>query len=665
MGLINMSDSPSQGRNSSQGDNSDDLISQLARLMADDAQAGRPDVTSGEPKQAPEEPQPQVEIASQQEAVQQEALVQQEPLADDEQLYDAPEIQQTDISHVVDEPISIGSDSADDIANTSDPIADLIFAQLSQDEIKLSQSEAQDIQQTDSSNQAEVQGENISPVEQEVSLPQEKDIPQDDNFTIPPVFGMEANAPEPQDTQEQAVAQSTQFQPEMKVEAISESVVTKTSEPAPQNTQNEKYQYDDPIIDIENLIGEAVRSGLPQEQAVTTADTNSTIDSQTEVEDAAKAAQQSILAASEQTYHDNEPKIDRNVDNNLEQNFVDESAVYSSPKKSFFGGVLGPSLIGVALLAVGFGVFYYFGSNENKTTDAPVLSADASPTKVAPSGTNATDNQENQSAVFNKISGEVQANGTEQLVSRDESTGENVNQVSRIIATDSSTQTGLANRKVRTVTVRPDGTIVNGDSARAGSETLPVDRPNVPQLPQGSITQVPSAQVANAQVATNAVQAEQTQVVTAAPAAPAVEQNASIILTQAVAPIPLARPSGLIAITSAPASNSAAVNLIANNANASVSTNSNPATIVTSSTAPAYVQLSSQRSEEIAKQSLAELNNRFSSSLGGASLEIQRASLGDKGIYYRVRVPANSLANANQICANIKQAGGECFVRTD
>ena len=49
-------------------------------------------------------------------------------------------------------------------------------------------------------------------------------------------------------------------------------------------------------------------------------------------------------------------------------------------------------------------------------------------------------------------------------------------------------KSGLANRKVRTVTVRPDGTIVSGDDAVAGSEALPVERPNVPEVPGDAAT---------------------------------------------------------------------------------------------------------------------------------------------------------------------------------
>lgn len=50
-----------------------------------------------------------------------------------------------------------------------------------------------------------------------------------------------------------------------------------------------------------------------------------------------------------------------------------------------------------------------------------------------------------------------------------------------VIAT-TATDPELANRKVRTVTVRPDGTIVSGDDALAGNEALPIDRPNGPQV---------------------------------------------------------------------------------------------------------------------------------------------------------------------------------------
>ena len=77
--------------------------------------------------------------------------------------------------------------------------------------------------------------------------------------------------------------------------------------------------------------------------------------------------------------------------------------------------------------------------------------------------------------------------------------------------------------------------------------------------------------------------------------------------------------------------------------------------------APAYVQLASQRSEAEARQTAAALVSRFGPLFGGANMEVQRVDLGAKGIYYRVRVPANSLQDANSMCNNVKAAGGDCF----
>jgi len=154
--------------------------------------------------------------------------------------------------------------------------------------------------------------------------------------------------------------------------------------------------------------------------------------------------------------------------------------------------------------------------------------------------------------------------------------------------------------------------------------------------------------------------------------APVGNEPAVLAVNQVIAPIPLTRPIGLVAVpvATAPVSaplvnpNDAAVDLIASTAT-QTSAPAPSTAVVSTSSSPAYVQLSSQRSEATARLSLAELKARYSSIFNGVEPEIQKANLVDKGVYYRVRVPANSLANANQICANIKSAGGECFVRTN
>src|SRR5690606_23291832 len=82
-----------------------------------------------------------------------------------------------------------------------------------------------------------------------------------------------------------------------------------------------------------------------------------------------------------------------------------------------------------------------------------------------------------------------------------------------------------------------------------------------------------------------------------------------------------------------------------------------PAPAASAGEAPAYIQLSSQRTEEAARASAQEIVNRFGPLFGGGNLEVQRVDLGERGIFYRVRAPAASLSDANTVCNNIKAAG--------
>jgi hypothetical protein len=74
------------------------------------------------------------------------------------------------------------------------------------------------------------------------------------------------------------------------------------------------------------------------------------------------------------------------------------------------------------------------------------------------------------------------------------------------------------------------------------------------------------------------------------------------------------------------------------------------------------VQLTSQRSEQDAKAAYAGLQRRFPSLLGGKSPAIQKADLGARGVYYRVKVVAGSREAALQLCSGLKSQGGDCVV---
>jgi cell division protein FtsN len=75
------------------------------------------------------------------------------------------------------------------------------------------------------------------------------------------------------------------------------------------------------------------------------------------------------------------------------------------------------------------------------------------------------------------------------------------------------------------------------------------------------------------------------------------------------------------------------------------------------------VQLSSQREEAQAQASLADMQSRYASVIGGVGTNVQRADLGAKGIYYRARVgPFSTRPEAIDVCEKLKAAGATCIV---
>jgi len=74
------------------------------------------------------------------------------------------------------------------------------------------------------------------------------------------------------------------------------------------------------------------------------------------------------------------------------------------------------------------------------------------------------------------------------------------------------------------------------------------------------------------------------------------------------------------------------------------------------------VQVSSQRSASAANQTYRTLSRRYSSLLEGKGVDIRRIEISGKGVYYRVRIPGETRAEANSLCQSLKSRGGDCFV---
>ena len=71
------------------------------------------------------------------------------------------------------------------------------------------------------------------------------------------------------------------------------------------------------------------------------------------------------------------------------------------------------------------------------------------------------------------------------------------------------------------------------------------------------------------------------------------------------------------------------------------------------------------RDQTSALEAFANMQQKYSTILGTYGPLIQRADLGDRGVFYRLRVgPVASKNGADSLCGKLKQAGlKSCFVR--
>lgn len=430
----------------------------------------------------------------------------------------------------------------------------------------------------------------------------------------------------------------------------------------------------DPMDEIESLIGEAVRVELTSDKPVAPPPSPASQSAPVvpplttgfaprraaikDTEPQVPSAEAAILAAA--------------AASGAEVGRIDGVAAEQSPYKRpkakperRTGGMrqyVGMAVAGTLLLASGFGLYWVLGMGRGTDADAPVLQADATPVKETPPPTASTTTQQG-SVVFNELDGNAAAAAAnEQLVSRDDSAETSVADVARTVGDgeDVASESELANRKVRTVTVRPDGTIVSGDEAVAGNEELPVDRPAVPELPGADVqpsellAAVPNGTVADpigAAITTGTEATDPTALSALAPTGPAPTVDPSI-----VAPIPVARPADRSVLGGGSNQAVAAVQ-----PTQPVELGAAPATQAPAASGSGpYVQLSSQPTRGDAESSLGITQNRLSGLLAGRSLAVRQVNLGAKGTWYRIVLPVQSFQEATQTCASLKANGVDC-----
>lgn len=217
-------------------------------------------------------------------------------------------------------------------------------------------------------------------------------------------------------------------------------------------------------------------------------------------------------------------------------------------------------------------------------------------------------------------------------------------------AADADPALALSPRKVRTMIVKPDGTLV------AREEPTPTE---VASADAGPATQtVKTTTIAPASQTGATPQAQQVEKSALAQAAEArVEETAPVrsVKTTAVgdgSPVPQARPTG---------EQAKPVDTFKTE-QAQPAVEAKP--VETASIAPGtyVIQIASLPSEAEAQKSYNTLSGRYAGVIGGKGVDIKKAEIAGKGTYFRVRIPAGTRDEANALCSRYKSAGGSCLV---
>lgn len=315
------------------------------------------------------------------------------------------------------------------------------------------------------------------------------------------------------------------------------------------------------------------------------------------------------------------------------------------------GGVLSLALIGVV------GLFVWNGKSADaglQASNEPLLiKADNEPFKMVPKDPGGRTVPNQNKAVYNRVNGEAGASTTQQALLTDaeepidlpveeepaayqdlpgvDPIGAQSAEVDpsqeriEVAAADGAAESPvpvLQPRKVRTMVVRPDGTIAPAEAAPAAPAPAVAAIPAAPPPPVRTVEAAPAPEAAApVEPAAGSVQ----QVADVTPAPRQQDEAADPMQVAAIAPKP------------APVA-------------------------ATSAAGGYYVQISSQPSEAAAQQSMRSLGAKFSGVISGRAVGIQPAEIPGKGTFYRVRVAAASKDDASDICGQLKAAGGNCFV---
>jgi hypothetical protein len=316
------------------------------------------------------------------------------------------------------------------------------------------------------------------------------------------------------------------------------------------------------------------------------------------------------------------------------------------------------ALLGAAALG-GALAFAYKQSGGATDGKPPLVQADSSPVKQAPQNPGGKEFQNKNKLIYERLQNGDQPEA-ERIVPRQEDVAmpamPGAEQTAGLPAGAAPTappQVATVDdpaggpRRVRTMVVRPDGSVESPPAAPAASPTAEPPMPQAPQQTAAAPAQPPAAPqpaAAPEQMATSPIPMPVPVAAPAAAPAPAADPQA-VAAIPAPAPAPAAAPAATPAPAQAPAA-----------APAEAAAPAKPSQYV--------VQVGSKQNQTEALATFADMQQKYPTLLASYRPMVQKADLGSKGVWYRLRIgPIGDKSTASKLCTQLKSQGlPDCLV---
>ncbi|MEM1376051.1 MAG: SPOR domain-containing protein [Pseudomonadota bacterium] len=347
------------------------------------------------------------------------------------------------------------------------------------------------------------------------------------------------------------------------------------------------------------------------------------------------------------------------------------------PEKNPRGLKIAAAVGAVAILGA-IGLFAFAGGSGDSTDGPIVVEADTDPVRVRPENPGGTQVPNQDRAVFAGTDAS-DAPSQPSLVTTSEEpvdlaslpVDDPAKAEDRLLpgaaaddASNANEAASVTPRRVRTLVVRPDGTL----------EERPEPAALVAETPAAPTEETPAVEDVAVAAFQDTAQA-QGATATPTPASPATERPApavqeqsvpvrrvetQTITPQAIPQRPAEQPLNIV--NPQPAAQQVAAAPAAPTPEPVAAPAPAAPAAPAASSSPFKVQIASLPSQAAAQQTSANLLSRFRSVLGGRGVAIRQADIPGRGTFYRVQVDAASRQDANNLCARYKSAGGDCIV---